>query len=274
MLAPAPKPDLVGAAPRTEVAARSAASRREPVGGPILFARYAYGPNRLGLCGPDDAPALFGATSEGGDERELRHLARGFEGAYPYLELIARANGVDDPLDRRVVEAYWIGSPLLDAVTPRLFAESLRTRFRPRLGQPTWRWLESTAPAGAKPVHAFHVLDVFPKVGLLRSEQVDGVLRTMDSCRIRWGRVLERDGDALVVNAVPLVFVAGRLVLGEPRRERITAWRDGRGFLGDVQAGDIVSIHWDWACDVLDEGALARLAAWTRREIAIANQTI
>jgi hypothetical protein len=73
---------------------------------------------------------------------------------------------------------------------------------------------------------------------------------------------------------VPLVFETGRLVLGEPRRERITAWRDGRGFLGDVHAGDVVSIHWDWACDVLDEGALARLAAWTRREIAIANRTI
>lgn len=26
-----------------------------PVPGPILFARYAFGPNRLGYCGPDDA---------------------------------------------------------------------------------------------------------------------------------------------------------------------------------------------------------------------------
>ena len=36
---------------------------RAPVSGPTLFARYAYGPNRLGLCGPDDAASLFGATT-------------------------------------------------------------------------------------------------------------------------------------------------------------------------------------------------------------------
>ena len=73
--------------------------------GPVLFARYAYGPNRLGLCGPDDAERLFGESSTDGDDREVRHLARGFEGAYPSLELIARANAIADPLDPRVVEA-------------------------------------------------------------------------------------------------------------------------------------------------------------------------
>ena len=44
-------------------------------------------------------------------------------------------------------------------------------------------------------MHAFHVLDVFPRVGLMRSGAIDNVLTVMDSCRIRWGRVLERDGD-------------------------------------------------------------------------------
>jgi hypothetical protein len=118
------------------------------------------------------------------------------------------------------------------------------------------------------------VLDVFPKVGLMRSEQVDNVLKTMDSCRVRWGRVLERDGDGLIVNAVPLALVDGQLALGDPRRERITAWHDGRGFLGDVTAGDVVSIHWDWACDVLDADATERLIHWTRRELGVANATI
>ena len=249
-------------APRTETA------------GPVLFARYAYGPNRLGLCGPDDAEGLFGEGAEGGDERELRELARGFDGAFPYLQLIARANAIADPLDRRVVDAYWLGSPLLDAVTPDLLGESLRTRFRSRLGKGTWDWLNSSAPAGAKPVHAFHVLDVFPKVGLMRAEQADRVLETMDSCRIRWGRVVERIGDTLVVNAVPLVLADGKLALGPARVERVTGWRDGRGFLGQVSADDIVSIHWNWACDVLAAGQVRRLIDWTQRQLTIANQTI
>lgn len=252
---------------------RPEASRPAP-SGPVLFSRYAYGPNRLGLCGPDDADALFGQTSSGGDDRELRDLARGFGGAYPYLELIARANAIADPLDRRVVEAYWLGSPLLERVTPNLVGESLRLRFRPKLSGPTWNWLRSTAPAGAKPVHAFHVLDVFPKVGLMRSEQVDNVLRIMDLCRIRWGRVLERDGDQLLVNTVPLAMTDGKLTLGPSRTERITAWRDGEGFVGEVVSDDIVSIHWDWACDVLNPDQVRRVITWTRRQLAIANDTI
>ncbi|MCY7417908.1 MAG: DUF6390 family protein [Chloroflexi bacterium] len=247
--------------------------RRPAPSGPVLFARYAYGPNRLGLCGPDDADSLFGESTTSGDDREVRHLARGFEGAYPYLELIARANAIADPLDAQVVEAYWLGSPLLDRVTPNLLGGSLRLRFRPRLAQSAWKWLESSAPAGAKPVHAFHVLDVFPKVGLMRSEHVDDVLRTMDSCRIRWGRVLERDGDQLLVNAVPLSITDGELTFGPSRPERISAWRDGRGFINEVVTGDIVSIHWDWACDVLDADQVARLIAWTQRQLEVANKT-
>ncbi len=240
--------------------------------GPLLFARYAYGPNRLGLCGPDDAASLFGEISEGGDERQVRELARGFEGAYPYLELIARANGVPDPLSARVVEGYWLGGPMVEAVTPNQLAESMRTRFRPRLRAKVFRELRDAAPAGSKPVHAFHVLDVFPKVGLMRSEQADHVIETMDSCRVRWGRVVERVGDELAVRAVPLSLVGGKLALGEPRIERITAFRDGRGFIGDVVPGDVVSIHWNWACEVLDPGRLERLIATTRRELAIANR--
>lgn len=247
---------------------------RVPPAGPVLFARYAYGPNRLGLCGPDDAEALFGQTSAGSDERELRQLAHGFDGAFPYLELIARANGIADPLDRRVVEAYWLGSPLLESVTPDLLAESLRLRFRPRLGQPAWTWLKSSAPSGAKPVHAFHVLDVFPKVGLMRAEQADKVLETMDSCRIRWGRVQERVGDSLMVKVIPLVLIEGKLAFGPPRIEQVAGWRDGQGFLGEVRPDDVVSIHWGWACDVLGVDQVRRLIGWTQRQLDIANQTL
>jgi hypothetical protein len=80
------------------------------VPGPLLFARYAYPPNSLGYCGPRDSASLLGYGSERVVDGGLRQLARGFEGAYPYLELIACATGVPDPLDHRVVEAYWLGN--------------------------------------------------------------------------------------------------------------------------------------------------------------------
>ncbi len=244
-----------------------------PASGPVLFARYAYGPNRYGYCGPDDADELIEAGVAGQD-RVLRELAGKFEGAYPYLALIAESNGLADPLDRRVVEAYWLGNSLLTGVPAEALGASLDGRFRPRLRAADWRWLATKPLRGARPVHAFHVLDVFPRVGLIRGGQIDGILEVIDSCRIRWGRVLERIGDQLVVSATRLRLVDGRLTRTEPGIERVQAWRDATGFIDVPDPGDVVSIHWSWACDRLDARQLMNLMTWTDRQLAIANQTI
>jgi len=245
-----------------------------PVPGPIRFARYAYGPNRLGYCGPEEVQELFEQATAGAEDAALRALARQFEGAYPYLELIARSNDIADPLDARVVEAYWLGNGLLDRVRAAQLGPSLERRFKPRLRGDGWRWLASKPEVGAVPVHAFHVLDVFPRLGLMRSGSTDHALEVMDSCRIRWGRVLERDADWLVVSAVPLEMVDAKLRLAAPRIERIRGWIDGTGFVDDVEPGDVVSIHWDWACERLDRPRLAALRGWTARELEIANRTM
>jgi len=242
--------------------------------GPVLFARYAFGPNRFGLCGPEDWRALLELGASGSDDRALRQLAQGFEGAYPYLQLLADSAGLPDPLDRQVVEAYWIGSPLSDAVDPGLMARSLAVRFRPRLDAGTWKWLGQKPAVGARPTHAFHVLDVFPRVGLMRGGKVDDVVGLMDSCRIRWGRVVDASGEKLVVEAVPLALVDGRLRLGEPRIETVQRWLDGAGFLDAVLPGDVVTLHWDWACERLSPARLHNLVSRTISQIAIANQTL
>ena len=44
--------------------------------------------------------------------------------------------------------------------------------------------------------------------------------------------------------------------------------------LDGAQAGDMVSLHWDWACERLDRVRLAALVRSTTHELAIANQTI
>jgi hypothetical protein len=242
--------------------------------GPVLFGRYAFGPNRLGYCGPDEARSLLALAATGSDERGLRSLARGFEGAYPYLELIAAANDLADPLDRDVVEAYWLGNGLTAAVRTRQLHRSVEERFRPRVAAGDWRWLESAVALGARPVHAFHVFDVFPKVGLLRGEAVHDVLATIDSCRIRWGRVEAVVGDSLVVSAASLEMVDGRLRLAVPRPEIVSRWLDGTGFVDEVQPGEMVAIHWSWACDRLTPRQLRNLVAWTRLAMWVTNRTI
>ncbi len=263
--------------------------------GPVLFARYAFGPNRLGLCGPEDwrsllelGAAALGATEGGARagaeapsakqaleiDRGLRDLAAGFEGAYPYLELIATANGIEDPLDLRVVDAYWIGNTLSDHVDPVLMTKSIDARFRAQLPAETWKWLVGKPEAGARPTHAFHVFDVFPMVGTQRRGSVAETVGLMDTCRIRWGRVQEIAGDSLVVNAVPLGLVEGKLALVEPRVQSVRRWLDGAGFVADVEPGDVVSLHWDWACEVLSPSRLEALQRRTLHQLELANQTI
>ena len=257
--------------------------------GPVLFARYAFGPNRLGLCGPEDwrsllelgAAASGSADTAGPSKNEaveidhgLRDLAAGFEGAYPYLELIASAHSIEDAMDLRVVDAYWIGNALSDGVDPVLMTRSIDTRFRAQLLPEAWRWLEGKPEAGARPTHAFHVFDVFPRVGLMRGGDVTDAVGLMDSCRIRWGRVLEISGESLVVNAVPLGLDDGQLALQEPKVQTARRWLDGTGFVSDVEVGDVVSLHWDWACEVLSPSRLDALQRRTLHSLELTNQTI
>jgi hypothetical protein len=230
------------------------------------------------MCGPDEWPALLelGAAQDArtGAAAELRRLASGFEGAWPYLQLIARSAGLTDPLDRRVVEAYWLGTRELPATDARAFAGSIEDRFQDRTSRGEWPWLAGKPRDGALPVHAFHVLDVLPRVGLIRGGQVDDVLTVMDSCRIRWGRVVEVLDDRLLVEAVPLEMVDGRLRLAAPRLETVRRSLDGHAFVREITPGAAVSMHWDWVCDQLDPRQLAALVVSTRRQLAITNRTI
>ncbi len=173
--------------------------------GPTLFARFAYPPNSLGYCGRDEHRTLLEYAASGVVDGDLRSLARSFEGAWPYLELIAAANGIGDPLDRRVVEAYWIGNDLLEHVPMSLLGASLEARFRGPAGR-EWSRLAEVIPAAPLLQHGLHVFAVYPWVGLLRGADGGEPLRVLDRCRVRWGRVEEVDGDHANVRSRPLVW--------------------------------------------------------------------
>jgi hypothetical protein len=108
----------------------------------------------------------------------------------------------------------------------------------------------------------------------MRGGAVTDAMGLMDSCRIRWGRVLEVSGESLVVNAVPLELVEGKLALAESKPRSVRRWLDGAGFVSDVEVGDVVSLHWDWACEVLSASRLDALQRRTVHQLELANQTI
>jgi hypothetical protein len=234
--------------------------------GRLLFARYAIAPNRLGYCGgPEDAELFAYCVADEADPG-IDPLIRQFQAAYPYLGFIARASGIGDPFDARVVEAYWLGNALTRRVDAGGFhafvEESVGRRVPPRL----LRHLAGQVPAGARPHHSFHVLDVSTRAGALSDD-----IETLDRCRIAWGTVEAVHGERVRVRARPLVLAQGRFALGEPQQREARRAVEGRGYLDDLAPGATVTLHWDWVCDEVTPAAAAALEAETRRHLAIAN---
>ncbi len=242
--------------------------------GAVRFGRYAFPPNRLGYCGPQDHQALLEYVASGSADQGLYELGQKFTGAYPYLRLIADANRIEDAFDDRVVEAYWVGNALLNHVAPAPFRESLHERFGKRVMVADFRWLETKLEQGARPHHNFHVFEVYSRAGLMHDAAAPVLVSTMDNCRISWGRVTQVLGSEVEVDRQPLLLDAGKLTLGAAESQRLVLQVDGRGLLPETRPGDDVAVHWGWACEVLGEGALAQLKAWTSRSIELANQTI
>jgi hypothetical protein len=237
--------------------------------GTSRFVRYALMPNRLRYCGGDDNRTLLEYAVADVREPPLDRMLRKFTGALPYLAVIASANGIADPFDARVVEAYWLGNELLDRVEVRGLYDSLRERFGTRLQGRTRELILGKAPAGARPHHSFHVLDVHSRVGELPSS-----LETLDACRVSWGRVCAVDGAELVVERRPLTLDGGKLALGAARRERVSRQAEGLGFADAARPGDWVSLHWGWVCEVLRPRELRSLERYTRYHLALANATL
>lgn len=236
--------------------------------GPVLFGRFAFPPNALGYCGPDD-PALMLATltDQAAPLEEVRHLVPAFQGAWPYLELISYATG-RDPLSREVVEAYWLGNQLLEEIDLAVLGNSVEDRFRSRAG---WSWSEVVGgiTGGGRPNHAFHVFCIYPWVGLLQSGIIDQPLAVLDRCRIRWGSVEGEVDGRLLVRSRPLIWEGNQLRLGEEQVESVQPPADGRS----VGPGDVVAMHWDFVCQRLTSRQLARLRHYHDLHLAIVNGT-
>jgi len=172
----------------------------------------------------------------------------------------------------RVVEAYWLGNELLDSIDSVWFLDALRDRFRGQTGG-QWAGGIPDLEAAVLPHHAFHVFAVYPWVGLLRGDS-DVPRSVLDSCRIRTGVVESVDGEAATVRSRLLTWDGQRLGIGAGALLE-TRWSDrGRSFLDGVSVGDVVSVHWDWICDVLTPEQSAAIEAYEARQLAVTNQVL
>lgn len=270
---PAESPRPGGAPTPAPVPASGGFAPDGPIAGATLFARYAYPPNERGYCGPADSAAMLQYGAAGVVDRGLIELAKGFAGAWPYLELISTATGIRDPLDRRVVEAYWLGNSLLERVDMTAFGNSMTDRFRRRAGT-SWAHMAEAIPVGAMPHHSYHVFGVYPWVGLLGSDRGETPLHVLQNCRIRWGQVMSIRGDEVDVLSRPLTWDGSAVGFGPPTLETSRGSSNGVGLAPAYAPGDWVSLHWGWVCDRLSRRQLGNLRHYTMLQLDIVNRRV
>ena len=244
--------------------------------GAAMFVRYAYPPNERGYCGPSDGSLLEpGPTAAMGGG--FRAVAQAFTGAWPYLEMIAAAADIPDPLDDRVVEAYWIGNELLDRVDPSVVGTAMEGLFRETVGPQFSKRALGTVTNGLAH-HSFHVFCMYPWAGLLGHERMHTqALSVLDKCRIRWAQVTEITSGRVSVESQPLLYAGGQLELGPALREETKGAVQGQDQLddlavGDLAVGDWVAVHWDWICDRLTVDQLEALRRYTMHHLRIVNE--
>ena len=99
----------------------------------------------------------------------------------------------------------------------------------------------------------------------------DQALEVLERCRIRWGRVAGRSNGALLVESQPLSWDGQRLQLGPLRVESVDAPIGNSS--QEVAAGDLVAMHWNYACQRITTRQLGLLRHYHDRHLAIANRS-
>ncbi|MBU0756877.1 MAG: hypothetical protein KKF44_02330 [Nanoarchaeota archaeon] len=241
--------------------------------GLLRCSRYAFGPNRLHYCGPDQNQEILAYIDSNTEDPGLARLLRGFQTLYPYLKVIAEANEIADPFDARIVEAYWIGNSLLDRVSKRaLYNHLIEDKgLKKRIGAKLFNEVDSSIDAHALPHHSFHVFDVWRRTGNL--DDLD-MIEKLDSCRISSGVVENSSGPFVTIKTRPLRYFNGKLTLGDSISKKITRSFEADIDIEEIKKGDLVSIHWDVICEKITQDQADMLERYTLHHLNLANKTI
>jgi hypothetical protein len=210
----------------------------------------------------------------GESDPRLSAILERFQNLYPYLTHIAHGNGIKDPFDDRVVEAYWLGNRLLEAFSPGKYLGLLDAlEVKKKTGRERFDMIGRKVTRGGFPHHSFHVLNVWRETNheLLKDDDWSAVAE----CIVGWGKVVAVSGPFIDVLTEPLLRDGrGKFLLGAPISRRLV-----RDLAADIDIdllapGKWLSIHWGVPCEVLSERSVLRLRIYTLKSILLANQTL
>jgi hypothetical protein len=243
------------------------------ISGVFLHAKHAYMPNKLGYCGPDDRGAILHHLQESSVDERFISTLKNFEAAYPFIRLIGKSNEIE-PFNRKVTEAYWIGNRLLSNVPSGDFYKFTISDLQKKNGQEI-RSLFLKLRDQAIPHHTFYVLSSTMSIisDLHHSSSPDPrkVSEMMDSCRISWGQVLKVDKDQLLVGYKSLGVSNGKISLSRKLTKKRIKYNPTVQPFEKISPGDYVSMHWNFACEVLSQAQLRNIYVYTQRDVSSVN---
>jgi hypothetical protein len=243
----------------------------EKIEGLILAARYSLMPSKLEICtsrGKYRVLLRFLTSPTTINKEEAREVLKSLPVCYPYLELIAKTNNISNPFDVAVVQAYFVGSKLTEKVslgeaTKKTIKESFgRIGF---LDQKEMEERIKSLPEDFKPHHNFHTFCLGSVTG-----KVAPIPEILDLCRISWGEVIKITANEVLLRYRPLrASKKGGYFLGEVIEKRIR--RKTPPLFPFIGVGDIVTLHWNQLCQVIDQGQLRYLRRYTLQALSSAK---
>ena len=239
--------------------------------GLAMCTRFGYPPNSFSLCGPEKQQDLSWYAQTGNTDQGTQEILTQFNTLYPYLQLIAHANEIKDPFDPRVVEAYWIGNPLLSKIPLQSFHTHLTDTLalKKKTSKKELQTTLSKLDHHPLPHHSFHVLAIYHRTGHTDEAHT---IQSMDACIIQWGMVKKKLPTSLIVQTTPLMMRAEKLTFGPPMlREIFPLGVDDQQFI-NIKINDNVSYHWGYVCQKLTKEQLKNLHYYTKLSIDIVNK--
>lgn len=221
---------------------------------------YSIPPNRLGYCGPKGSWQAFEEfLSSPIQENALaaKSALVQFRALVPYLELIAEQNGMR-PFDAEVIEAYWLGSPLLESISYKAIQGTILSLQKHGLPRHIAEKKASQLPEGILPHHSMHVLYIN-----FISQKVPALIQNLSSCLVQWGEVQETNSSGITLKGIELISESGELKL----REKTKAVQNP--FSLDPQANDLVTVHWNQAIQTISQEQKRFLQKYTGKTISL-----
>jgi len=225
-------------------------------------ARFAFKPNQLTYCGPDQNKELAEYLEKMETDGGLALILEKFECMVPNLEFIASENKIKNPFDEKVVEAYWIGNGLLSNIKKSRLYSYLSEN--PKLTLKEKLKLGGKLKAPANMHHSFHVFKVWQTSGFAENPQI---LKMIDECRIGWGQIIEFKNGTIKVLYEPIIFDKGNLIFGTLIEKNILC--ETKNILPKIN--DWISFHWSSYCKTLSPEELKNLRFWTKTNMEIHN---